>query len=110
MTNGEQDENSYRQAIHSAKFLSEKIERLAKEEEWSEIETLIAERNQALEVAFVPALPEVLHDEARRVLARAKQQDKDLMKEAKQRQQSAGVELKKLNHNKKSIQSYLGGN
>jgi len=113
MSRAEHSESRYREAINSAKLFSEKIERLVKAEDWDEtwgeIETLIAERNQALEIAFVPSLPEALHQDARSAFALAKQQDKNLMNEAKQRQQSAGAELVKLNKSKKSIQSYLSG-
>jgi len=109
MTTVEPSENEYRQTIQLAKNLSMEIDRLVKAEEWNDIEALIAKRNQALETAFVPTLPETLHEEARRILALAKQQDKNLMTEAKQLQQSAGAELVKLKHGKKSVQSYLSG-
>jgi len=109
MTRVELSVNEYRKTIQLAKTLSLEIDRLVKAEEWNDIEALIAERNQALEKAFVPTLPETLHKEARDILALAKQQDKNLLTEAKQRKNSAGAELVKLKHGKKSVQSYLSG-
>ena len=113
MSKVEHSESLFREAMSSAKNLSEKIEHLMKadnwDEEWDKIDALITERNQALDTAIVPSLPETLHEEARLALAQAKQQDKTLMNVARQRQKTNGEEQIKLKHGKKSIQSYLSG-
>jgi len=110
MNRVEHSKNLFQEAIDSVKDFSEKIELSMKAEEWDDVDALIIERNKVLGAAITPSLPEALHDEARLVLARVKQQDKVLMSEAKQRQLTAKDDLKKLKHGKKSIKSYLSGN
>ena len=109
MNRAEHSKNNFREAIDSVKDLSAKIELSMKAEEWEEVDALIIERNQTLETAITPSLPEALHEEARHVLERAKEQDKALMSDVKQRQKTTKEDLKKIKHGKKSIKSYLLG-
>jgi len=110
MNRAEHSKSLFQEAIDSVKDFAEKIELSMKAEEWDTVDALIIERNQILEAAITPSLPEALHEEARLVLAQVKQQDEVLMSEVKQRQVTAKEELKKLKHGKKSIKSYLSGN
>jgi len=97
----------YRNNIDQALSVSDQLYNAVKESQWDSVESLITQRDLAVDIAFPDNLPEEFYDEARQAFSAIQNQQEEITV-------LTGLKLKQHKHStinekrgKKSIQTYL---
>jgi len=99
--------NHYRNNIDQALNISNKLYSAVQESQWDSVESLITQRDLAIDIAFPDDLPEEFYDEARQAFTAIRDQQDEITKltNLKHKQQKHSTINEK--RSKKSIQTYL---